>query len=59
MSLLEVADLRVHLFTSRGIVRAVDGTNAVSGCAIPGLFAVIGVDLLGQAYFLPFDSCRP
>ena len=27
MSLLEVADLRVHLFTSRGVVRAVDGVS--------------------------------
>ncbi len=27
MSLLEVTDLRVHLFTSRGLVRAVDGVS--------------------------------
>ena len=27
MSLLEVTDLRVHLFTSRGVVRAVDGVS--------------------------------
>jgi peptide/nickel transport system ATP-binding protein len=27
MSLLEVVDLRVHLFTSRGVVRAVDGVS--------------------------------
>jgi peptide/nickel transport system ATP-binding protein len=27
MSLLEVTDLRVHLFTNRGVVRAVDGVS--------------------------------
>ena len=27
MSLLDVDDLRVHLFTNRGVVRAVDGVS--------------------------------